>query len=406
MLTDDVELAQRLSRERPHDFTRGGRVRPVTAEMGFEGLFSVEGAAWAPQRRLIMQALNATHFRGWTADLLRTTDRLAARWDRAVAAGGRTELLDDLRRYTVDVTSTLAFGQDTDTLSGGEDVIQRQLAVIFPAMMKRVMTPFSWWHWVRLPEDRRVDRALSAVHAHARAWVERARRALPGADPAAPRHALEALLQQQSSLGLRDEDVIANVITLLLAGEDTTAHALAWTAFHLAQAPALQATWAARARAALGPEGRCTQAGQLQALEGLEHLAWEAMRLHPVVPFNVFEPVRDTEVGGVAVAAGTKICFVNRPALTDPSRFPDPLAYRPERWVDPAGHDPRAFLQFGAGPRVCPGRHLATLEIRLVLGTLLARHAWTLDTPADRVREVNAFTMHPDRLPVRLVPRP
>jgi cytochrome P450 len=406
MVFDDAELAQQLSRERPHGFSRGGRIQPVAAEMGFNGLFSVEGEAWQPQRRLITQSLNATHFKGWFGTLAGITQRLHKRWQRAASAGQVLEMGDELKRYTVDVTSTLAFGRDPNTIDDAEgDRVQRHLALLFPAFMKRVMTPFSYWKWLRLPQDRRVDRALAAVHEHARGCIAEARAQLASADPDAPRHALEAMLLQQQALGLADADVVANVITLLLAGEDTTAHSLAWTMLYLAANKPLQQRWRERARAVLGAAPVCPEHAAVHALRGFEHLAFEALRLRPVVPFNGYETLRDTTVAGIAVPARTKLFFINRPSMTDPARYPEPQRYDPGRWDREGAHDSRAFLQFGAGPRVCPGRHLATVEMRLVLSMLLAGFELELACDPTEIDEVNAFTMMPSRMPVRLDPR-
>jgi cytochrome P450 len=407
---DDVETAQQISRERPHAFTRGGRIQPVMAEMGFNGLFSVEGQAWNPQRKLIMQALNATHFKGWFPTLAAITRRLHKRWQRAAASGEVLEMTSELKRYTVDVTSALAFGRDPNTLEQERDRIQEHLELIFPALMKRVMTPFSYWKWIRLPADRRLDRALAAVHAHARECIEDARKQLVDADPAAPRHALEAMLLRQQELGLSDADIVANVITLLLGGEDTTAYSLCWTMPYLAAEPALQQRMHERALAVLGAEAVCPDHATLHELDGFEHLAMESLRLRPVVPINGYEPVADTVVGGVQVPARTRLFFLNRPSLMDPARFEQPERYDPERWRQDrraagGAHDVRAFLQFGAGPRVCPGRHLATLEMRLVLSMLLHQFEVELATDLASIEEVNAFTMMPSRMPVRLRPR-
>ncbi len=406
LVFDDSELAQQISRERPHTFTRGGRIQPVAAEMGFNGLFSVEGAAWAGQRRLIMQSLNATHFKGWFGTLAGIAARLHARWQRAAAAGQVLEMTDEFKRFTVDVTSALAFGRDPNTIDDAHgDRVQQHLALVFPAFMKRVMTPFSYWKWLRLPQDRRVDRALAAVHEHALDCIAAARAQLATADPASPRHALEAMLLQQQALGLGEGDIVANVVTLLLAGEDTTAHSLAWAVMYLATDAALQDSWHRRARAALGGAPVCPEHATVHHLGGFEHLAFEALRLKPVVPFNGFEAPRDTVLAGITVPARTKLFFINRPSLTDPARYPEPQRYDPGRWARDGAHDPRAFLQFGAGPRVCPGRHLATVEMRLVLSMLLANFELELGCEPGQIEEVNAFTMLPSRMPVLLRPR-
>ena len=84
-------------------------------------------------------------------------------------------MTDDLTRYTVDVTTALAFGEDPNTLESDGDVIQRHLAQVFPTIMRRVNAPFPWWRHVRLPADRRFDASMAAVHAHVRGLIERAR---------------------------------------------------------------------------------------------------------------------------------------------------------------------------------------------------------------------------------------
>lgn len=411
MVITDPEVVQQISRQRPDGFTRGGRLRPVMAEMGFDGLFSAEGEAWRTQRKLVMASLNATHLKGWLPTLGAITRRLAQRWTHAAAAGQVLEMTDELKRYTVDVTSTLAFGRDPRTLDGvseGCGAVQPHLERIFPAIIKRAMTPFSYWHWFKLPSDRRLDTAIAEVHRYAHECLAAARAELPGADPAAPRHALEAMLLDQATSGLSDADIVANVVTLLLGGEDTTAHGLCWTMFYLAQQPGLQDALAARAQAVLGEADTPPDAAALAALDRFEHLALEAIRLRPVVPFNVFEPVNDTVVGGVAVRARTKIFAISRPAMTDPARFAEPQHYRPERWAAGAAAgevDARAYLPFGAGARVCPGRALATAEMRLVLAMLLKRFRIELACDPGQISEVTALTMLPDRMPVRLTVR-
>jgi cytochrome P450 len=406
----DPEVVQHISRQRPDAFTRGGRMQPVMAELGFNGVFSSEGERWRTQRKLVMGSLNANHLKAWLPTLASITGRLAQRWLRAAAEGRVLEMTEELKRYTVDVTSALAFGRNPHTLdqAEGSDHVQQRLELIFPAVIRRAMTPFAYWRWLRLPADRRLDRAVAAVHRYARECIAAARAELPRANAAAPRHALESMLLSQAEQGLSDADIVANVVTLLLAGEDTTAHGLCWTLFYLAQQPALQDAMAAHAQAVLGAADAPPDMTTLAALERFEHLALEAMRLRPVVPFNVLEPVADTVVDGLALPARTKIFALARPAMNDPARFAEPGQYRPERWAAgaPAGTvDTRASLPFGAGARVCPGRALATAEMRLVLAMLLKRFRVELACEPGAIHEVCALTMLPDRLPVRLRPR-
>ena len=407
IVLDDVGLFQLVSRDRPEGYTRGATLQPTFEEMGVNGLFSVEGKAWHAQRRLIMQALNATHFRGWFQTLQEITSRLYRRWLRGAQRAEVIDMSDDLRRYTVDVTSALAFGENPNTLEVEGDRIQQQLEVIFPAIMRRAVAPVRYWNWFRLPQDRRLDRALAEVRSYANERIAASRARLAADRSGGTTNALEALLLAQDEQGLTEQEVISNVITLLVAGEDTTSNSLAWTMPFLAADPALQERMHVRAVSHLGAAAVCPDHETLHALDDFEPLALEAMRFKPVVPINSFTTTRATVLGDLDLPAHTKMFFLKRPAMLDANNFSDPLRYDPERWrrgrtADSVHHEPRAFAQFGAGPRVCPGRHLATLEMRLVLSMLIRNFEVEMACPVDEIEEVNAFTMMPSRMPVRL----
>ncbi|MCW5666789.1 MAG: cytochrome P450 [Piscinibacter sp.] len=423
LLSADTDLLHGVLRERPERFRRRRTIEAVLAEMGANGVFSVEGEAWRPQRQIVMRSLAATHFRAFFPLLHTITERLRRRWAEAARRGEVLEMRDELTRYTVDVTTALAFGEDPNTIDGPGDRIQEHLALIFPMLMERSIAPFPYWRYLKLPRDRRLDRAVAAVHAHVEALIDRAQWRRRGA-PGEPRNLLEALLAANEAEGgtLSREDVVANVITLLLAGEDTTAHSLAWSLFYLAGDPALQDRLSREAEALFGDARLCREHEQVKQLDAFEAVATEATRLRPVVPMFGLEPVVDVELGGLALPRGTPMFFMLRPAMLDARRFADPQRFDPQRWQRaPAGsagpaaagcphaatraHDARAWLQFGTGPRVCPGRHLAGVEMRLVLSMLARNFRVQLACEPAQVHEVMSFTMHPQAMPVRLALR-
>lgn len=407
----DAELSQSVMRERPHRYRRYAALEPVLAEIGCNGVFSAEGAAWEPQRRLVMQALSLPHIRAFYPTLEAITKRLHARWQRAAERGEVVEMTDDLKRYTVDVTSALAFGEDPRTLEQERGVIQEQLAQIFPTLMHRVNAPFPYWRYVRLPRDRRTDRALAEVHRTIRAMMARSRERMRDDPAEAPRHLLEAMLALRDAPGadVTDDIIAANVLTLLLAGEDTTANALAWSLYYLCADEPLQARLANEARAVLGEAAVCPDYGLMKDLDRFEAVCTETLRLRPVAAIMAFEPVEDVQVSDVALPAGSKMFFLTRPPMLDARHYSQPGRFDPERWLRGSGgsaaqrvHDSRAWVQFGAGPRVCPGRHLAAVEMRLVLSMLMKHFKVKLAADPATIEEVTAFAMVPNRMPVRL----
>jgi cytochrome P450 len=408
VVCSDPDLLQVALRERPERYRRYRPIEAVISEVRANGVFSAEGEAWRPQRRLVMQALGANHVREFFPTMQAITRRLHARWKRAAAAGEPVEMTQELTRYTVDVTTALAFGEDPNTIEDSGDVIQQHLARMFPMIMDRINAPIPLWRWVKLPKDRAFERSLEHVQRHIRALIERARSRLRSRKAATPANVLEALLlaSDEPGSGIDDEAVAANVLTLLLAGEDTTAHTLAWTMLYLAKEPDLMCRLHESAKEVLGPDPVCLSYEDVKRLDLLEGAAMEASRFKPVVPLFFLEPIVDVVLGGLEVPAQTPLFFVLRPAMLDAAHFGDPERFLPERWltghaaVQP--HDGRAFAQFGAGPRMCPGRYLAAVEMRLVL-SMLAR-SFTVELLCDpaEIREVMAFTMLPQWMPVRL----
>ncbi|TWO69807.1 cytochrome P450 [Caenimonas sedimenti] len=404
----DPEVLQTVLRDRPERYRRVHQIERCIAEMGSNGVFSVEGDAWRPQRRLVMEALNATHFRGFLPVIEKITARLLRHWQAAAAAGTVVDMSRDLMRFTVDVTTALAFGEDPNTMDNDGDVIQNHLAEVFPRLMARINAPVAYWRHVRLPADRRFDRSLAAIHAHVDRLIAAAHERLRAAPPGrAPGNVLESMLRASEQPGSQVNDAVvhANVMTLLLAGEDTTAHTLAWTLYFLAQHPHWQEQLHLKSREALGDAALPATLEQVRALDLLESAANEAQRLRPIAPVLFFEPNQDVVLDGVALKARTPLFFVLRPAMLDAAHFASPLEYRPDRWAPGhvvGTHNSRAFLQFGAGPRVCPGRHLAGVEVRMVLAMLMRNFRIELMVDPAAVREVLAFTMMPSEMPVRL----
>ena len=127
------------------------------------GVFSIEGEAWRPQRDLVMRALAPQQLESFFPTLQFISERLLRRWQRAANSGTDTDVLQDLTRFTVDATATLVFGKDVNTLEAGEDAIQRHLGAIFPILSYRVNAPLPYWRYFKLPKDYQLDRSLKAV---------------------------------------------------------------------------------------------------------------------------------------------------------------------------------------------------------------------------------------------------
>ncbi len=213
----------------------------------------------------------------------------------------------------------------------------------------------------------------------------------------------------QPGSGVDDRAVGGNVLTMLLAGEDTTANTISWMLYLLWRHPRALRRAQDEVRR-LAPDPAAFSVEQMDALDYLGACASEAMRLKPVAPYLPLEALRDSVVGDVAVPAGSYVWCVLRHDSVDDAHVPDAAAFAPERWLAPedgdgaGGFDRRVALPFGAGLRTCPGRYLALLEMKVAMAMLLARFELLgVDTPdGGEARELMAFVMSPVGLSMRL----
>ncbi len=414
VVADHEAVAQTL-RDRPDGFRRTDRLEAIGLEMGLKGgLFGVNGDIWKRQRRMVMAAFDPGHVKAYYPALVKCADRLAGRWDRAAHAGADIDLQADLMRFTVDAIAGLAFGTDVNTLESDDDVIQHHLDKIFPKLFTRIIAPLPYWRLFKLPSDRQLQRALVAVNAAIDGFIASARQQLAD-DPArrdTPQNLLEAMLvaADRPDSGIDDDQVAGNVLTMLLAGEDTTANTLAWCIWLLHGHPQVLARATAEARHVMVDGGPVTleHLAQLDFIEACMH---ETMRLKPVAPQLPLQALKDTVLGDVAVPAGTVVINLMRHDSLDDAFVPEAKAFRPERWLGEGGMSPgsakRISMPFGAGPRICPGRYLALQEMKMVLLTLLTRFDIVSvgtaagNEPAERLM----FAMAPVGLRMRLAAR-
>jgi cytochrome P450/nitrite reductase/ring-hydroxylating ferredoxin subunit len=407
VVLSDPELIQRTLRDRPGVYRRMGNIEPVFRELGIDGVFSAEGIDWRPLRRLTMEALSPVHLRNFYPTLRAMAERLRRRWAGEAAAGRVVDLEEDFKRFTVDVTTLLALGHDLRTLEEEGDVLQRKLEHVFPGLTRRLFAAVPLWRLVKLPAERRLETAVSEVFALLRELLAAARARREASPDAPPATFLEAMIVARDDAGrpFTEAQLLGNAIQILIAGEDTTALTLTWAVHELCDLPGVRAALQAEADAVLGsalapPE--LEAAGRL-GLAGA--VAQETMRLRPVAPLIFLETNEPASLGDLELPAGQRVCLLMRPPALSADHFHHPRAFLPERWLAPGAagaHDPGALMPFGSGPRLCPGRSLALLEMRVALATLF--RSFEVERVGERsgVDERFAFTMAPRGLRVRL----
>ena len=415
----DHAVVSALLRDRPDGFRRTLRLQDISTEMGLPpGVFGATGDDWRRQRRMVMASFDPAHVKRYFPALLGVSQRLGRRWQRAATGGQVIDLQADLMRYTVDTIAGLAFGAEVNTLESDHDVIQQHLDKIFPALQRRILAPLPTWRWLKSAADRQLETSLVAVNAAVAQFVAQARARLQ-ADPvlrSQPGNLLEAMVAaaDEPGSGIDDLQVAGNVLTMLLAGEDTTANTLAWMIHLLWENPAALARATEEVRRVCG-DGTAPSFAQMAELDYVEACAHETMRLKPVAPILPLQALRDTTLGGVQITTGMIVVGLLRRDSVSDAQVPDAAAFSPERWLGGEGTPGQAAssarrisMPFGAGPRICPGRYLALLEMKMAMVTLLGGFDISgVDTPDGLPPpEHLSFTMAPVGLRLRLAVRP
>src|SRR3954451_19396590 len=142
-----------LLRERPDSFARWGELGVALREIGIDGVFTAEGDDWRRQRQLAVMALNSNHLHRYYDVVKVSTERLAGRLDAAADSGQPLDLRGAFMSFTVDVTSSLAFGHDLNSLESDSE-LQSHLERVLPLVNRRIMAPFPYWRVVKPPADR------------------------------------------------------------------------------------------------------------------------------------------------------------------------------------------------------------------------------------------------------------
>jgi cytochrome P450 len=409
----DPALIQNILRDRPQTYRRVSSIERVARELGIHGVFTAEGKQWQRQRLLTMESFKPEYLRRFFPAMIIITERLKNRWSKIAGTGRPCDVQKDWMRFTADITTHLALGYDINLLEQENDNFQRHLERLLPAFNRRANAPFPYWHFIKLPSDRAMEKSLAVIKETIHTFVRQTQHRLEQQTDVAmqPANFLEALLLAHDEDGARlsDVEIQGNIINILLAGEDTTAHTLSWLLYLITKHPEVQFKMQQEADAVLGAETMPSDISAVEKLNYIEAVAHETMRLKSVTPLMFMEPNKDVELAGIIIPKGTFLMLVNRHGALQEENFTDAHEFKPERWLESnptvCAHNRNASLPFGAGPRFCPGRNLAMLEIKMAMAMLCKNFSITRVETGHPVQEVFSFTMMPDKLMIRFEDR-
>jgi cytochrome P450 len=375
------------------NFSKGRFYRLLTPLLG-EGLLTAEGDLWRRQRRLAQPAFHRQRVAAYGRTMVAYTERMLAGW----RPGEVRDVHADMMRLTLEIVVKTLLDADAagEAAAVGEalPVALHELNGLMngPAFLLPQAVPTAG-KWRLGRAVRRLDGFVYKLIAERRA-APADRGDLLSMLMAAQDESGGGLPGSAAGGGMSDRQLRDEVMTIMLAGHETTALALSWTWYLLSEHPAVDARLRDELHATLG--GRPPEVADLPRLAYTERVLSEAMRLYPPIPVIGRQAVDACDLGGYHVPAGTPVSFAQWSVQRDPRFFDAPDDFRPERWEDGlARRLPRfAYFPFGGGPRLCIGNAFATMEATLILATVAQRFRPRL-APGHPVVPVPALTLRP-----------
>lgn len=354
------------------------------------GLVTSEGEFWRRQRRIAQPAFHRRKIAGFAGIMTKATSDMLKRWEPRAQAGEPIDVDEELMALTFRIVGECLMSTDISDEAGS---VGPAVTTLLEAVMDRITHPLALPLQVPTPGNKKLTEALRVLDELVLAIIDERRRSDAEHDDL-----LDMLMRTaDSETGERmtDRQLRDEVITMILAGHETTANAIAWTFYLLSKAPAVADKLAAELGHVL-EGGRLPTADDLSRLEYTEAVMKESMRLFPpvwLVGRSVQEPV---SIGGYDIPRG-HIVFIS-PYVThhDARFFDNPEGFEPERFLGDRGKaiDKHAYIPFIRGPRQCIGNNFALMEGQLILATVLSRYALHL-VPGQKIVPQPTITLRP-----------
>jgi cytochrome P450 len=343
-------------------FIKGEAVRFNRRIFG-NGLLTNEGDSWLQHRRLIQPSFHRNRIESYGNMMVSYTERMMAAWHE----GEVRDIHLDMMRLGLEIVAKALFNveiaSERDRVSVALNAVQELNSggrMLLPSLLRFLPTP----------GNLRYEHAARQLDDIVYNLIRRRRAYGQIADDL-----LYMLLEAQHEGGsMSDEQLRDEVMTLLLAGHETTAVSLSWAWYLLAKYPEVEKKLWSELRRVLN--GRSPKIQDLTELPYTERVIKEAMRLYPPSWAIVRNSLKDCDIGGYHVPAGATIMMSQWVMHRDPRYYDEPERFNPDRWLDDRakGISKFAYFPFGGGPRTCIGASFATMEAVLVLATIAQRY--------------------------------
>ncbi len=379
LLVADPLLVHDMLTKRASAFRKSTRTGELIGGHLGNGLITLEGAEHRRHRRLVQPALHTRRINGYGGIMVAEAVRCLDSW----ADGAEIELTAELADLTLRIVSAALF--TVDDLAADVVEAMRGFAYSLNLAVRGAALLPAW-----LPTRAHRFRRHSVRRMDAVAYELIRRRRDRGVDAGDLLSVLIRASDDDRGARLTDAEIRDELLTLFFAGHETSASALAWAGYLLAEHPEVEERLHAEVVTVLGD--RPATVADLASMPWLGQVVQETLRLFPPGWLFDRQPIDDIELGGYLVRRGTIVMFSPWVVHRDVTWWAEPDRFRPERFGDEV---PRpAYLPFGDGPRTCVGNRFAETEMALVLATMVPRLRLEL-VPGQRVVPAGDATLRP-----------
>jgi cytochrome P450 len=357
----------RILQENNRNYGKGALTLGILRPVAGNGLFLSEGEFWLRQRRLMQPTFHHKHVAAFCTMIVDTTQAMLARWEAHLSSSQPLDIMQEMSGLTLEIVSRALFSTPASYDAG----VTQAITTLVEDIGYRFAVPFYPPPRVPTPRNRRHRAALAALD-HAIYGIIAARRHgdTAGDDLLG---LLMGVRDEDTGEGMSDRQLRDELITLFVAGHETTAVALTWVCHLLAEHPDAADRVRAELAAVLGD--RAPVAADLPKLPYPRMVIDEAMRLYPPAWITNRQAIADDEVCGYRIPAGAIVMISPYVMHRHPAFWERPDAFDPERFAPDrsAGRPPYVYFPFGGGPRQCIGKGLALIEAQLILATVAQR---------------------------------
>lgn len=346
------------------------------------GLLLSEGDYWKRHRRLMQPAFHKERIEAYAEAMVTDTDQMLETWQD----GETLDIHQEMMQLTLKIIAKTLFGVDVAKVALE---IGEALDAIMVGYFHQSQTLFLFSQWLPTPGNRRYSRATQQLNQIISSIIEQRRQF--------PKHDLLSMLLQVEDEGgqrLTNKELRDEVMTMLLAGHETTANTLSWTLMLLAQNP--EAETKLLQELGLVLEGQTPTVENLSQLHYTKMVLKESMRLYPPAWGLGREAIRECQIGGQQLQPGAVVFFSQWVIHRDPRFFENPEQFLPERWAgDLEQNLPRCtYFPFGDGSRSCIGRGFTMMEATLILAMVMQKFRFAL-VPNFQIELLPSITLRP-----------